>query len=607
MSSVSGRNKLQEIFKFVLILFLILSVVSIWFAWQVYNIISNKILSNLEKDALLIERIFSDTVDHTSYVMKTMVMQIRPKYTDKNYIDQVINKYRTDLKIDNELSWTIFSWADSNYQITVDSVYGIMKQTYDLSGRDYIPYTKSLPNIIHLGKPVYGSTSKKWMIPAGLGVYDKDGKNYIGAMTIGFNIENLQDRIEQIIHSDDIIFKIFDKDKNLVINSDSNSTNNLAMVRSNNQKILNLINFTNLDKEVQDFGKINLFDSEDSYYVHKMKKYPYVICLQPRARVLHNEIISVVRFRAGDFLLAVISIVIIFLIYKHETKLRKDAEDSQKLEEIARKEAQYARDNLEAIVQERTQDLKKALSIKTEFLNNVSHEVRTPVQAVTAYTEALLDNWQVYSEKERYDMTVYIKNSADRLFSFVSNILDISKIEAGKISFNLQEADIVEIARNIIKECEILADDKQLKLRLTTSSANIKCLVDEEKIGQVIRNLITNAIKFSNQGVIEININVTNTNEILKETPGNVVGQNIEVKVIDNGVGIPDSDLEEIFVPFSQSSRTKTKAGGTGLGLTICKKIITEFGGKIWAEPGLKNGAMIVFTIPLFNNTNLGK
>jgi len=241
---------------------------------------------------------------------------------------------------------------------------------------------------------------------------------------------------------------------------------------------------------------------------------------------------------------------------------------------------------LERRVEERTAELKKALAAKTEFLNNISHEIRTPIQGFTAISEGLVEHWHQFDENKKLDLTKTVANNAQRLATLVTNLLDLSKFTANKMLLNLEKVDFVALIEEIINECKNLyLNNKSLDFQFQNLEYNTIILADKKYVIQLLRNLLANAIKFSpDNSVIKISI-ISLEKEWL-------------FSIKDSGIGIPYNELEEIFEPFAQSSFTKTGAGGTGLGLSICKKIIEAHHGKIWAENNLEGGAGLYFTLP---------
>ncbi|MEJ2213595.1 MAG: PAS domain-containing sensor histidine kinase [Gammaproteobacteria bacterium] len=265
---------------------------------------------------------------------------------------------------------------------------------------------------------------------------------------------------------------------------------------------------------------------------------------------------------------------------------------------------------LEEKVQQRTQQLEQAKEYaekakedaeyaneeKTRFLANMSHELRTPLHAIMSFSNLGLK----LARQEKVQSYFHrINTSGQRLADLINNLLDLSKLGAGKQELNLDKNDLTEVALSSVDSLSSLATDKRLLIDILTDEMFIG-IFDRQLIMQVIVNLLSNAIKFSQDGqIIEI--------EIYKQFCKPVDGPDEEpvrflfFKITDQGVGIPSEEHEKVFDAFSQSSLTRTNNGGTGLGLPISKEIIQLHGGNIWVESppvGREMGSVFYFKIP---------
>ena len=268
-----------------------------------------------------------------------------------------------------------------------------------------------------------------------------------------------------------------------------------------------------------------------------------------------------------------------------------DISRQKKLEE----ELQRHRSNLESLVADKTAELEAAKNEaetanleKSKFLANMSHELRTPMHSILSFASLALK--RVDDEKsERFLQN--IRTSGIRLTALLNDLLDLSKLESGKLEGNFVKQDMTTLIEKAINEISSLTSDKNILIKINTQS-HFECVVDQQLITRVMINLFSNAIKFSpenSQIYVEIERHARQHNDQLQEI--------IQVSVQDNGIGIPSDQLENIFDKFIQSSKTKSQSGGTGLGLSISKQIIELHGGKIWAQsPAPENGKGSVFT-----------
>ena len=247
---------------------------------------------------------------------------------------------------------------------------------------------------------------------------------------------------------------------------------------------------------------------------------------------------------------------------------------------------------LEDKVVERTTALEEALTAKTEFINNISHEMRTPIQGVVSIAEGLVKHWKEFSQDKRLQLATQVESNAKRLLSLISNLLDVSKFAVGKIQLNLQKIALSDLVQEIIDECNSLyLSGKNIQLKFNCSETHW-VIADRERISQVLRNLFTNAIKFSpNNTVIVAKLCLAEATY-----DDGFKSQAVHFTLTDQGIGVPEGEEDRIFAPFVQSSTTKI--GGTGLGLAICRDVIKAHHGRIWVRNNEKSGAAFNFIIP---------
>ena len=228
---------------------------------------------------------------------------------------------------------------------------------------------------------------------------------------------------------------------------------------------------------------------------------------------------------------------------------------------------------------------------KSEFLGNMSHELRTPMHAILSYSGFGVNRFDKVNDEKKRGYFIKIKKSAETLLSLLNDILDLSKLEAHKMEFNMDENDINEVILEVIDEFSAMAQDNQLTIKYTVNESGNLLEFDPDRIKQVIRNLLSNAIKFSEK----------NTSIIIETENNNMT---FTFRIIDKGIGIPDGELADVFEKFKQSTKTKTGAGGTGLGLAICQEIIEIHKGSIWAGNNPQGGAIFTFNIPVIADSN---
>lgn len=221
---------------------------------------------------------------------------------------------------------------------------------------------------------------------------------------------------------------------------------------------------------------------------------------------------------------------------------------------------------------------------KSRFIANISHEIRTPLNAVLGFSQLFANDQIELTAEERKQYAELIMTNGNMLLKLVDDVLEVSKIEAGKLKFNIGEHDVVALVNTAAKIAETNNKSADVEIRVATSISHLTIETDRERLLQVLANLTTNAKKCTEHGSITI---------ALEKLPKDDM---ISISVSDTGCGIPKEKAEEVFERFRKLDSFRQ---GTGLGLSICRAFVEELGGKIWVDTTYTEGARFVFTHPI--------
>ena len=247
-------------------------------------------------------------------------------------------------------------------------------------------------------------------------------------------------------------------------------------------------------------------------------------------------------------------------------------------------------DKLAHRLEDQKKQLEEANKYQTNFLANISHELKTPLNSIIILSNLMSKNKDNNLTDKNLKNIKIINSSGNDLLNLINDILDVSKIEAGEIALNLRKVNIIELIDEIFHQMLPIAKDKGLNLsRIYNVSDSLVLFTDEGRIKQIVKNLLSNAIKFTHDGEVVIDLSMND--------------ENISIKIIDQGIGIEHSKLNTIFERFKQADGSTTrKYGGTGLGLSVSKELTELLNGTLNVESTINEGSTFELTLPVKTN-----
>ena len=269
-----------------------------------------------------------------------------------------------------------------------------------------------------------------------------------------------------------------------------------------------------------------------------------------------------------------------------EARKRLEQQNLQLEQHVAERTAELTMVNVE--LRESAEQVREANRLKSEFLANMSHELRTPLSAILGYTDLLLDGIYGEMEVQQHDSLKKVRSNSEALLRLINDILDLSRIEAGRMSVTIETFNPGDLVANAVASVRPLFDKKGLVLRAEVSRNLPQLEADRGKVQQVLYNLLSNALKYTGDGGATVRVYTA------------MDRGRVWFELADTGDGIEDGKLEEIFDQFRQiDGSTTRKKGGTGLGLALCKKLVNLLGGELEVESEIGKGSVFRFSIPV--------
>lgn len=219
---------------------------------------------------------------------------------------------------------------------------------------------------------------------------------------------------------------------------------------------------------------------------------------------------------------------------------------------------------------------------KSEVISAVSHELRSPLTSVKGFTKTLLDKWDRFDDETRKHFLLTINTDADRVTRLITELLDVSRIEAGRLQLRRQMIQVTGIAQRVASRIQPRAEKHKIGVKFPSEFPEV--FADQDKIEQVLTNLVENAVKYTESGDVTVN--------------GSFDDSHIQICVTDQGEGIPIDHRLQVFGKFFRRGERAGNPSGTGLGLYISKGLVEAHGGRIWVDEAPGGGSTFAFTLP---------
>lgn len=580
-------SSLSNDFLIIVFIFIFLTIViASCFSFYLYQDQSQQNIAVLNLVSKKIERSITDDIDYTKYQMEYIANQIQQKGDKPQFIHDLLSTFRVNTKVNLAISWNMFSWMDKNKFIIIDGTEGILKKPIDLSVRDYIPKTINDPKKIYIGTPVYGAVSKQWIIPAGMGVVDKNGK-YIGSIVFGFDIGNLIYKLEGIVNSEAINFILLNDANKILVKS-----SNFNMEESALSKLIQ----DNGDNSVLSIQSI--FDKADSFIISsKITRYPLKIIVQYDSTLSYYEMWNQWSFYIIQFAIALIFIIILLFVLRirvispiinlsNAAELIADGNINVLIPNYQSIEASNlakALINVKNYIKKEKElnkqldlakiEAEKANQFKSNFLKNTSHDLKNYIFAISGLSNLILQNKSSKQIEENEDLKLVkvIGNQTIGLQYFLEDLLSDKTTSLGEFSLGeMMDCDVNQIMDDIILLNQNQANNNEISIKKNLDKNLPKLRCDVDRFKQIMMNVIGNALKYSNNNTF---ITIT-TKYIAKHSE---IQNQIYIEIKDEGIGMTP---EEVKMALDGEGVKILKTGlkvpvtSYGLGMKTIKRLV---------------------------------
>jgi signal transduction histidine kinase len=566
---------------------LVISIIISVYIFISYQNYRSKLLSTLNRQSYLIEGLFNDTINNSYYLTSCLNSEIHNINPHNAYnISALLSHFK---KI--SAPWDTISWLDTNLKIIANSDRRIIKPI-SVADREYIELGNLNFDKIRLGKVVYGRISNELIMPAIIDVKNKQ-KKHIGSIIFSFATNKLIKKIENLIDADGIEFAFFDKELDIALKS-----KNFVIDPALFNKIKSLSETSQIQGKIIDFNLLNSWTFVPAIY-KKIEKYPYLIVVHYNYEFFKNSILLNLLFYISKILILLLGLGLFFHLIKKIliTPIINLSLTAEAISKDDDKNLVFPHSNIKEIntlihkielIHNYKEKLKEADKSQKAFFTNMNHELRTPLNGILSFIKMLKAEIYGPISNEGKEALELMLISAQNLLNLLNDLLDYSKIDAGKMNLEETEFNLHPEVNIVIESLSSLAASNDVKIIYIADYKFDKIFADQKMFKQILSNILSNAIKFSNSSSkVEMNSKINQEGDI-------------EILVKDYGVGITKEDMAKISNEYNiiNDGYFRTKHQGTGIGLALANKMAKLHQGKLIINSEPLKGTQVKFILP---------
>ena len=550
------ENCFEKRFSSICVLLITFLALIAWFFIYFGSNQEKKVEHALEVEATSVDRLLKGKMQNSFSIVEAIAVRISKNPRNLYYVENVLDNFQLTSQMHNSLSWTNFSWANANYIIKERARKGRPAIRFDLSIRDYIEHTKNKPGQFHVGSPVYGATSKRWLIPSGLGLVNKRGK-YIGAVVGGFDIESMARSLQDNLIDKNIRVDIVDKSGTYILSATSEYIEVEHNKKIDNNDFL-LETITSLKED--DFRSIiDVTCAADgkSMLIKKLDSFPFYLVLTYKQDAIVRSCWNAIMSRSFDiFVMLVVSIILLIVVFNIEERRHKKL---IRIKEIA----------------------DRVSETKDRIIFSITHDIKNYIFGLGGLAHMVIDSKtkQQIVENEDLQIVETMCDQIEELKYFVEDLLDTNQMESGGFApGNIKNVDVKTMIDIVLAFSKSVASDNDILIKRQIANNLPKLRCDSRRVKQILINIISNAVKYSRP-----------KSEVLVRAKHLRLKDQICIEVIDSGFGMSDEDLKKYMkgqgAKIDKSDILKIKdINSSGLGMQIVHKLVNMMEAQLEVE-----------------------
>jgi len=546
----------------------------VWFF--IYSVDSHKvdIKQELKVEKTSVGRMIKGKMIDSFSIVKSIGSRIALNPHNKRYIRNILDQFRLTPELQKNLSWTSFSWSNSNYVIEANTGSTLRGNGFDVSIRDYINLTKTLPGKIHLGAPVVGANSGKWVIPIGIGLVNKRGR-YLGAILGGIDISSLAESIQENLMYDNIEVEIVNKSGVSLLTAGSDYSE-----ISKKGQIIDDSEFLEIVKNMQEN---NIDVSEDvsfakdgkSYLIQKLDNFPYFLILKYKQEVINKRFWDSLWSRSLDvFVMLLVSFLLLAIAYEAEKGRQKKLINANKIAE-------------------------RVGLAKDRIIFSITHDIKNYIFGLGGLAHMVIDSKgkQEIIDSEDLQTVETMCDQIEELKDFIEDLLEINHMESGGFSLgDMKDVDVKTMVDTVLAFSKSVASNSDVTIKRDVANNLPKLRCDSRRMKQILINIVNNAVKYSKP-----------KSEVIVSARHLKSKNQIYFEIIDQGFGMDEEDIKKYLkgqggkIDKSDVAMIK-KIDSSGLGMPIALKLINLHKGSIKVDSQKDVGTKVSIYFDLSDN-----